>query len=489
MWLLGLSTVLVGALSFTPQRLHVDGRIVWVEASDLDGDGGADLVAMFRRGGRDSRRFLAVFIQKPDGRYPEKPNDVRQLPQDAAIATVADCDGNGSGEVVLMTASGITAFAIAGGKFSPEPLSWISAPTAAMFADRDNLPLWGLCGDFHRSHQRELALWGVGALSFYRAAGGKWTLVDTLRIAPEALTVTQPTGTFRGSAAQPDISLATTFRYPELSVGDYNGDGKADLFVFSEERLRIHGGDGTRYSERPIASLDFEFRTIEEHNKRNTAVIAQALDLNGDGKTDYALNKVTGSLMSLRSETAIHLNEGGFTKKPSQLIKRDGFSVLAQFIDLNGDGRLEMIEGHSDIGILGVARALVSRKLTIDALVTQNHGGVFDLANTKKFNITLSFDFSGGPFLKGPIPHVSHDLDGDRALDFLSSPDGQTLQIFRGTKDATFDPDAALKLEVEISPFTAPFFDARSKRAHIVTFFRDMDGKEGRILVLLNTSS
>jgi len=481
-----LALALTG-LDFTPQRLNVEGRVMWVEASDLNSDGGPDLVAMFRKNGNEAHRFLAVFMQQADGRYPEKPNEVRTVPDDASVATVADCDGDGAGEIVFMTSSGISAITVVQGKLSATPVEWVKAQSATLFSDKDALPLWALCGDWHKNGGHEIALWGTGTLSFYRAsAPGQFALVDRLRAAPRATNTSQPSGTFRGTGVQRDLSIATTYTYPELIVGDYQGDGKADLFLSSEEKLRIYVGDGTKYAERPSVALDFNFRTPEERNRRNGSIAAQALDLNGDGKTDYVMNKVTGSINALKSETAVHLNKGGFSKKPDQLIKREGFSALAQFADLNGDGRLEMIEAHSDIGILGLARVLVSRKVTVDALITQNTGGIFDLENTAKFDITFALDFGGGPVLRGPIPHLSQDIDGDGYLDFLASPDGETLQLFLGKKNASFNPAAALKLNVEISPYTAPFYDARAKRVHILSFFRDMDGKEGRILVLIH---
>src|SRR5262249_21267396 len=156
-----------------------------------------------------------LFIQTPDGRYPEKPNDVHTVPEDAAIATVADCDGDKAGEIVFMGPNGISALGTSGGKFTPAPANWISTTTSTLFADREGLPLWGLCGDFHRNGHHEIAVWGVGTLSFYRAEGGRWVQIDKLKVAPEAHAMTQPNGTFRGSAAQPDISFATTFAYPE----------------------------------------------------------------------------------------------------------------------------------------------------------------------------------------------------------------------------------------------------------------------------------
>ncbi len=483
--LLGL--LIAANMSFTPQRLHVDGRVIWVDAGDFNRDGAPDLVSVFRRGvDPNTKRFVAFFYQQADGTYPEKPSEERPVPADAGIAAVADCDGDGGSEIVFMTARGVSAYTAPGGKVVAEPVEWIKAPTATLFPEIEDLPLWEMCGDFHRAGKPELALWEIGALTFYRMAGGKWQANERLEVPPVALHESMASGFFRGGPSNRDLSISAHYVFPELAIGDYDGDGRPDLFAIAEERLRIYSNTGDRYAPSPTVMLDFSLRTNEERNRKNAYVSAQALDLNGDKKTDYVLNKVTGGLSSMRSETAIHLNKGGFSKKPDQLIKRNGFSGLAQFADLNRDGRPEIIEPYGEVGLVALARAMVSRALSVDWLVTQNTGGGFDLNTTAKITIKFGLDFSGGPIFKGPFPRVSHDFNGDGLLDFLASPDGEELHFYLGKHEGFFEPEPALKLKVEVSPWTAPFYDPKAKRVHVVSFFRDMAGKDSRIAVILN---
>jgi FG-GAP-like repeat len=485
LWLSSL--ILTAPLGFSTQRLAVDGRVVWVDAGDINRDGAADLVSVFRRGAEpDTKRFIGVFYQQADGRYPDKPSEERPVPADAAVATVADCDGDNVSEVVFLTSAGVSAYMSTGGKLSAAPVEWVKSATATYFPEPEDLPLWDMCGDFHKTGKPELAMWETGALSFHRFSGGKWQQNERLKMAPTTLIDSMASGFFRGASSNRDVSISALYIYPELAVGDYDGDGRADLFAIAEEHLRIYAGNGERYSETPTAVLDFNLRTTEERNLHKANVSAQALDINGDKKTDFVLNKVAGGLSSMKSETAIHINKGGFSKKPDKLVKRNGFSALTQFADLDRDGRPEMIEPYADVGLVTLARAMVSKAISVDWLVTKNHDGVFDSEHpTSKIPIRFGLDFSGGPIFKGPFPRISHDFDGDGLLDFLASPDGEQLEVYLGKKEGFFDSEPAVKVKVEVSPFTTPFYDAKAKKTHVVTFFRDVAGKEGRIVVML----
>ncbi len=477
----------VTALTFTPQKLSVDGRVIWVDTGDFNKDGGPDLVVAFRRGSEpDTKRFLAFFYQQADGKYPERANEERPVPADAAIAAVSDCDGDGASEVVFLTSQGLSGYFAPGGALGQSVTEMVKAPTATQFPEIEDLPVWDLCSDYHK-RGREVALWDTGTLAFYKFEGGKWAQIDKLKVPPQAWMDSLASGTFRGAGSNRDLSISASYVFPELTVGDYEGDGKPDLFVIQEDSLRVYGGtaDG-KYSPTPTVALSFSIRTLEERNRRGANVNGMAVDLNGDKRTDFVLNKVSGGLASMKTETHIHLNKTGFRKQPDQEIRRDGFSALIQFVDLDGDGLPEMIEPSSGVGLTMLARALVSKSMSIDWLFTKNENGTFNTKASTELSITFGLDFSGGPFFKGPFPRFTFDFDNDGLRDFLTSPDGQQLHVYLGKKENFFEGDPALKVKVDVSPFTSPFYDARRKKTHVVSFFRDMPGKENKIQVLLN---
>ena len=48
---------------------------------------------------------------------------------------------------------------------------------------------------------------------------------------PQGFVDSPQSGFFRGPASNRDMSIATMYFYPKLSLGDYEGDGQLDLFA------------------------------------------------------------------------------------------------------------------------------------------------------------------------------------------------------------------------------------------------------------------
>ncbi len=471
------------ALSFTNQQLAVDGRILWCDGRDLDGDGRADLVVVFRRGEEpNTRRFIAVYIQNTAGTYPEKANAEIALPKDAVFAQIEDLFGEGKASILLVTGKGASALRYANGALVLSEL--VQAPTPSLFPEIEDLPVWHFASDWHK-HGMELALFHAGNVTFYHREGGKFAAGETIALEPVTY-VDAMGGAFLGAWSNRNFSISVADVFPELVVGEYDGDGKPDLFAIQDDRLQVFlGEEGGHFSHDAKVALDFHMRTTEEHQRRNAFVAATVVDLNGDGKLDYVANKVSGGLQSMKSETRVHLNKGGFHKTADQVMKRDGFSAMVQFVDLDKDGRPEMIEPTAEIGLFALARAMVSKKLSVDWLVTPNKDGHFAPNEARRIPIVFGLDFSGGPIFRGPFPRFKTDFNGDGIPDFMSSADGSELSFYLGG-NGSFEAEPSVKVPLEVSPYTTSFVDPRTHRAQVLTFFRDMPGKEGKIVLLLN---
>jgi len=476
-----------GEIQFDQQVMSVDGRVIWAEGADINGDGAADIVVVFRRGIEPAtQRFVAVFYQQSNGKYHGTADEERVISEDTSFATVADINNDNKAEIVLVNAQGVSAYTFQQGKLSLQPEVLIQTETAAVFAEAEDLPEWQFVADWHKSGHTEIAVWQVGALQFYRMnKAGKFERFETLHIRPATWTDSDHARVFQAAFSNRNLSIALGYAFPELVVGDYDGSGHADLFVLEEDRVQIFGHkNGGHFSETPTVVLDFRIRTQEERHRKNSYIKSLVADLNGDGRSDYINNKITGGLASMSSETHVHLNQGGFRKAPDQIIKRDGFSGVIQLSDIEGDGRPELIEPFAEIGLITLARAMISKKLTVDWLVTPNHDGKFDVRGSHKLAIVFALDFSGGAPFKGFYPSAKYDFDGDGIPDFITSPEGKTLEVFLGSKKGLFSDEPSVQIGAELSPYTAIFVDQRTQKPNLLTYFRDIVGKEGRIVVL-----
>jgi hypothetical protein len=151
-------------------------------------------------------------------------------------------------------------------------------------------------------------------------------------------------GGYNAGAVQ-TFSFSTYSSYPNVTnlpqFIDVNGDGKLDLLCGLQ--VAYGNGDGTFAQAVPVSFLSSGFIT------------SYAADLNGDGKTDIlAVNTIPGTLFDVPVQYAVtvFLNQGAgsFTSagtfpvaaQPTGSYAYANFFAPA-FVDLNGDGKLDLI--------------------------------------------------------------------------------------------------------------------------------------------------
>ncbi len=132
-------------------------------------------------------------------------------------------------------------------------------------------------------------------------------------------------------------------RVADVQAADFNGDGKLDLVV------AVFGWRNTGeilYLENQ--TKDWSKPVFEPHviDKRHGTIHVPVCDLNGDGKPDFV------ALISQEHETIVaFVNEGGgrFRKETIYTAPHPAYgSSGIQLVDLNGDGRLDVLYTNGD---------------------------------------------------------------------------------------------------------------------------------------------
>lgn len=271
---------------------------------------------------------------------------------------------------------------------------------------------------------------------------------------------------------------------------DLERDGIVDLLYIDwtglEAAIRRGAPDGSfaapvvwdlRSLVRPDAAT--ERKTGE--NAPPERELLDVLDVDGDGTLDAVIDirppegeGVRDGLKRFRGvpgEYQLHplATDGSVAKEPSTkiAIASGGIDTSfdhpegwdSRFRDLDGDGQVELLTGTIDLGYLGIAKGLVTKKMKMGIAlhVYRREGRAWrEVSNaTPKFEFTADLsDLDMSRFFRMP-----GDLDGDGREDMVQVS-GRQIQIHKGLPGARFSdrPSGTLRLEEKVRGFFGLFF-------------------------------
>ncbi len=453
-----LSTAgVAAALWHSPARADTDpfevavipssGRTVAAEILDLDGDGRADLIyARFDGIPPDDRRTLRVHFQGEAGGFETSADIEMLLPPGAAAFDAADVLPAPGVELLVLWREGVRIISFAGREPRVEEVRIPDGVTAGPAPDERGLSRLRMAS-FAFGEEPMLLVPGLGEAFLIGRSGALRARLDT---GGRVNYFVQPRGLIY---AESDIQLF--FDVPRLSVGDIDGDGRADVLASGRHELRVFlqrsDGGFDRSADRRISLGRV---SMQDHMRGSGSVRAAARDIDGDGRLDLMLSETRGSLTDAESTTSIHFNRDGQwdLERPDFSLRREKRTGADQLLDVDGDGRLELLQGQIPVTVLELVEVFVTRSLDVHmALYRLSPDGSGDGQPKpffeRKLGIPISFDTAR---LRGFIPSLENDLNADGYLDFLHSTDGSALEIYLGGPKHDYRKRAARqKLDVE----------------------------------------
>ncbi len=282
-------------------------------------------------------------------------------------------------------------------------------------------------------------------------------------------------GTGTGAFTQASGSPHTVGQNPfAVVVGDFNGDGHADLAVANEgsDTVTILLGDGSSHftaTGTPVAVGGNPFGLAVG-------------DFNGDGIADLAVaNESSGTVTILQGN-----GSGGFAVVPGsqQLAVGDNPNAVAVG-DFNGDGHADLAvtnQGSNTVTILlgtgtghfgtgsPIAVGIHPRLVVVGDF---NDNGIADLAvaNSGDGTVSILLGDGSGHFTAAPPVTVGGasprsvaigDFNGDGFADLAvadSGPDNNTVTILLGNGDGGFAPAPESPITVGSNPFSVAVAD------------------------------
>jgi hypothetical protein len=421
---------------FALRSVASPGRTAAAELVDLDGDGRTDLVAAVFDGiPPNDTRELRAWFQRDDGSLPETPDLSFPLPVGAAAYDVLELDGAPGLELVLLRSDRLT---IASFPDREPQLRERLLPGPTIAAVRDERGLDRLLM-LRPELPGRLLVPGLGELFVLDLAGGE----------PMRLSVGARSNYFLPPRPGPGIGeneIETFYDFPRIDVGDVDGDGRPDLVASNRFEIRVFLQDpDAAFPARPDRALDVG-RVSEEDLIRGSGLVRLRVeDFDGDGRMDVVLTYTAGGLLEARSRTTLHRNREGSwdLESPDQELRCDGCFVSYDLMDLQGDGKLELLEARVPLGILQLVETLLTRSIDVDVRIYER-GAELPFSPEAWVSVGLDLGFRFETYEpRGFFPTLRADWNGDGFFDRLSSGNGEALEIYLGGSPSSLRQRAA----------------------------------------------
>ena len=420
--------------AFAIQQIAPGARVVQADLADLDGDGVGDLMWTGVEGLPPAEvRTLHVHFGGADA-LPEQPDWSLPVPSGSAAYDLADVDGRPGAEILLLRRDRVTRLSLHGRVAARLDLPVPGGPSIAAVQDERGMDRLALVRSGLGPRPRVLVP-GFGE-SFLLEADG--THVATFDVGARANFFVPP----RPGPLISESEIEIYFDHPRLTAGDVDGDGRADLVASGRHEIRVFlQREDASFGAAPDRSVALGKLSEADHIRTAGSVRIMLHDFDDDARVDLLIASSVGSVFDGTTELTLHHNRGGSwnVDVPDQRFEAERGLTTHDLVDLDGDGRAELMSVRVPTGVLEIVEVLVTR--AIDALVTVHKRGSdqpFDPEPwiRSKQDIGISFETLRPT---GFIPTSQADVNGDGLRDLLGSGDGERLTLRLGDPEAGFE--------------------------------------------------
>ena len=374
------------ALEFGKNALRLPGELVNLAAEDFDGDGLRDVAAFCLSGeGRRPGKTVSVFYQRRGSSFPQNPDQTWPLDPEAVVFDTGDVGGTGKKAICYVRPDGLYAYMPADKGHSAKPVQLIKASGVFSNESYTSLPRWQVLMGGGKGPLRAL-IPSVNRLLVHSWSDGGFRQVNSLPLSTQ-------TG-FVEDLVSGEGPLTITHRIPLAETVGYNQAAAQDLMVTWDDNadiwLRKDGG----FAEKGY--LRFRPGLMEARKDIMDNASVTATDLDGDGRCDMVVTKMSGGVAQTKTLVFIYMRrpDGGFNKKPGQTIITEGV-IGPRILDMDGDGRKDIVLPSVRMGLNNFINMLTSKQINMNiGIYLQDKNGRYPVQPTKVKAVTFKLDVS-----------------------------------------------------------------------------------------------
>jgi hypothetical protein len=426
---------------FDIHTIPTKGRSVATALADFDGDQRSDLMVVSINGiPPKESRVIQVYLQRADGSLPETPSHTVDVPRWSTFYDIADMKETPGEELLLLRPDGVTILSLADASARQWDLPTVGPSTVGVSDDERGLDRIQLV--YYEFGSDPLILVPqIGTLSILTSNG---ELVAQIEVARRGNYFTVPAA--GPIAVESDIQLY--FDSPKTTVGDVNGDGRADIVSSSRHELRVfHQTEEGSFLREANTAQALGLVTPRDHIRGSGAVVTTPRDIDGNGRLDLMISHVEGSFTDATTSTYIFRNRDGAWNldEPDDTFVSEGAFGSDLLFDVDQDNQLELVRLQFKFSLFEFIEIFLSSKvdsqLTIHRLDGDGHYGEKPWLK-QKISTGISFDTFRS---KGFIPPVGIDINADGFADMITSANGKGIEVFLGGTKKPYARRAALQ--------------------------------------------
>jgi hypothetical protein len=182
-------------------------------------------------------------------------------------------------------------------------------------------------------------------------------------------------------------------------------------------------------------------------------------DINNDGVPDIVGIRMSTQQSVVSPESDIRIYLGKKTERdghstfylnpvPDQVIETDGNQLVLDVIDLNQDGRYDLVVPVVKVGLMNIIRMMLSKMIDVEIQTYFMKGdNTYPDKPDQTSKITMPFSFKGGRI--SPVYEIA-DFNGDGKLDILSSLEERQLVFVWGNEKGVMSSSINAKYNIRL---------------------------------------